>query len=308
MLKTLAVFLSLLFILNIGFGSTSMSLTALIDSPVLWALRLPSAIICILAGGVLALSGFATQTLFKNSLATPYTLGVASSASLGAILAMSLGLGWSMVSLSALVFSLLSILLLLFAFKTFKFDYLRLLLLGIALNLFSSSLISIIQVMSGKLDLSLFLSWIMGSVSVVGYDSVYILCFAFILLIFVMFKYLRELMIMSVEGHDSFTRGFDPSKVRSILLLTISLSVGLLVSQLGPIGFVGLVIPHLTSRIVVFKGNQLIFGNCMLGGSFILFADLVNRSLLSDYGLPVGVLITVFGAPVLAVFLWKKSI
>lgn len=297
-----------LFILNLMFGSTSLSVSELIQSPVLWQLRLPTALVCFLSGAVLAQSGFVTQSLFKNSLATPYTLGIASFASLGTIIGMSLGLEWGAVSLLSLVFSLGSVFVLLLAFRIFRYDSLRLLLLGVALSLFSSSIISILQVTTSKMDLALFLTWVMGSVSTVGYDSVFVLLISFILITFVSFYYIRPLLLLTVEGDDSFTRGFDPVKVRSIFLFVVSICVGLLVSKLGPIGFVGLIIPHMTTRLVPFRGFPIIIGNLLLGGSFILLADLLNRSFLSEFGLPVGVLITVLGAPTFAVLLCKKSI
>lgn len=298
----------ILFILNLAFGSTSISFDELIHSPVLWQLRLPTALVCFLSGGVLALSGFITQSIFKNTLATPYTLGVASFASLGAIIGMTLGLEWASVSLLSLLFSLGSVFLLLLAFRIFRYDSLRLLLLGVALSLFSSSMISILQVTTSKMDLALFLTWVMGSVSTVGYDSVYILLFSFALITVISLMYIRPLLLLTVEGDDSYTRGFDPVKLRAIFLTVVSVGVGLLVSKLGPIGFVGLIVPHMTSRLVPFKGKAIIFGNLLLGASFILLSDLLNRTFFSEFGLPVGVLITTLGAPAFALLLWKKSI
>lgn len=297
-----------LFLLNLSFGSTSMSMNELIGSSVLWQLRLPTALVCFFSGAILALSGFVTQSLFKNSLATPYTLGVSSFASLGAIVGMTLDFEWAAVSFMSLIFSFICVSALLLAYKIFRYDGLRLLLLGVALSLFSSSLISIMQVTTSKLDLALFLTWIMGSVSTVGYESVLLLLLSFVVLVVSCFFHRRSILLLSVEGDDSYTRGFDPVKLRAMLLFIVSLCVGLLVSRLGPIGFVGLIIPHITSRLVPFRSAQLIFGNVLFGASFVLLSDMLNRYFLSDFGLPVGVLITAIGAPVFAVILVKKSI
>tara|TARA_R110000868_G_scaffold117600_15_gene312591 strand:+ start:91075 stop:92001 length:927 start_codon:yes stop_codon:yes gene_type:complete len=299
--------LVLAILLNLSFGSANIEFLKLLDSQIFWQLRLPRTLTAALAGALLALCGQITQILFRNPLATPYTLGVASSASLGALLAMSLGLSWSLVSLSALIFSLTGIGLLSLAFSLKRISSTTMLLLGVSLNLFCASSISVLQVTSGKLDLSMFLGWIMGSVSVVGYDALVFLCLPALVMIALSFYFYRPLALISIEGEFAVARGFDPKRVRYLLLFFTTVAVACLVTKLGPIGFIGLVVPHLSRKIFLSDLKKQMLGNLVLGALVLVFADLINRVGFSGLGLPVGVITTALGAPALAIILWRQS-
>ncbi len=301
----LLLFVSLL---NVSLGSADLEFLKLFNSDIFWQLRLPRTLTAALAGAVLALCGQITQILFRNPLATPYTLGVASSASLGALLAMSFGLSWSLVSLSALGFSLAGIALLALAFSLKRISSTTMLLLGVSLNLFCASSISVLQVTSGKLDLSMFLGWIMGSVSVVGYDAVLFLILPSIVIIALSFWLYRPLALISIEGDFAVTRGFNPAHIRYLPLFFTTVAVACLVTKLGPIGFIGLVVPHFSKRIFKSDLKKQMFGNLVLGALVLILADLINRVCFSGLGLPVGVITTALGAPALAIILWRQNL
>tara|TARA_R110000868_G_scaffold72133_5_gene210417 strand:+ start:9969 stop:10889 length:921 start_codon:yes stop_codon:yes gene_type:complete len=301
------IFLLIFCLLNLLMGSASLELTSLFSSDIFWQLRLPRTLTAVVAGSTLALCGQITQILFRNPLATPYTLGVASSASLGALLAMSLGLSWSLVSFSALSFSLIGIGILTLAYSLKRVSPMTMLLLGISLNLFCASSISVLQVVSGKLDLSMFLGWIMGSVSVVGYDALLFFSAPALIISFLTFYYTRELSIISIEGDFAVTRGFNPNRVRFVLLIFSTVAIACLVTKLGPIGFIGLVIPHISKRIFKSDLRKQVLGNIILGATALVLADFINRLLFSGLGLPVGVVTTALGAPALAIIIWRRA-
>lgn len=284
---------------NLLVGSANLAFDQLVTSDILWSLRLPRSLVALVGGATLALSGMLTQIVFRNSLASPYTLGVASSAALGTIVAMSFGLSWVYVSSLSLLLSLLCIYLLTWLFYRRLFSTSSLLLLGIALNLFCAGAISIIQVMASKFELASYLSWVMGSVSVVGFSNLLRILPGFILLLVFVLSNKRELSILQIEGEDAVTRGFDPRRLIAIILMLMTFALAILVAELGPIGFIGLVVPHL-SRLVFRAGmRDQILGNVCLGAIVLIAADIINRTVFGDFGLPVGVMTTVLGAPAL---------
>lgn len=293
--------------LNLLLGSAEISFVDLFQSDILWQLRMPRTLTALVAGAALAICGQVMQVIFRNPLATPYTLGVASSAGLGAIIAMSFGLSWSFVSLSSLGFALIGVLFLGIIYFRTRVHPNSLLLLGVAINLFCSGAISIVQVSAAKFELASYLTWIMGTVSVVGFEIFIRIALALIVLtVFIAFN-LRNLSILAIEGDMANTRGFDPRRLSILLLGLITVVVAVLVSSLGPIGFIGLVVPHLVSRIFNSDAKTQLAANLVVGGLVLIAADLLNRTFFAQMGLPVGVMTTLFGAPALMVILLRKN-
>lgn len=307
MLRSCSLVLLIVCLLNVLLGSASIDLGNLFNSDIFWQLRLPRTLTAVCAGAILAFCGRLTQTLFRNHLATPYTLGVSSAASLGAMIALTFGLSWSFVGLSAVVAAIIVILMLFVAYQKRIYSPLSILLLGIALNLFCASAISILQMLGGKLNLANYLTWIMGSVSVVGFSPLFHFLLPAVILIVFAFSKRRELSLMAIEGNQITTRGFDARKLFFIFLSLISVAIALLVSELGPIGFIGLVVPHLSSRMFRADEKSQQWGNLILGATVLVLADLLNRTILGGLGLPIGVVTTFFGAPSLAWIIWRTS-
>ncbi len=307
MLKLSASGLLLVCGLNLFLGSAAVDIFSLWNSDIFWQLRLPRTLTAASAGALLAFCGRLTQTLFRNHLATPYTLGVSSAASLGAMIALTFGLSWSFVSLSAVAAAALVVCMLYLAYRKRLYSPVSILLLGIALNLFCASAISILQMLGGKLNLANYLTWIMGSVSVVGFEPLLHFILPGLLVVMVGLAKTRELSLMAIEGNQIVTRGFDARKLFFTLLALIAMAIALLVSQLGPIGFIGLVVPHICGRVFPADEKTQQWGNLILGALVLVLADVVNRTLLSGLGLPIGVVTTFFGAPGLAWIVWRQS-
>jgi len=212
---------------------------------------------------------------------------------------MSFGLSWIYVTGLSLGMSLVCIYLLTWLFYRRLLNTNSLLLLGIALNLFCAGAISIIQVMASKFELASYLTWVMGSVSVVGFSSFLKITPLFLLLALFVLSKERSLAFLQIEGEDAVTRGFNPKTLIAIILVLMTLTLAVLVAELGPIGFIGLVIPHLSRMIFKASIKNQILGNIILGAIVLIVADVVNRTSFANLGLPVGVVTTVLGAPAL---------
>jgi iron complex transport system permease protein len=276
------------------------------DYVIFWNIRLPRVLLALLAGGALAAAGLAFQTLFRNPLAEPYTLGVASGAALGAVVAIELGAGASLPGLSAIGgasfagASLVSILILGLAARR-KFSTATLLLAGIAMSLTCSALILFLQYRADFTQSFRMVRWMMGGLAVVGYREVLWLApwVAGGLLMLLALRWDLNALLTGEEVAAS--RGVDLSRLRWLVLAAASAMVGALVAVVGPIGFVGLIVPHVLRR---WWGHDhlLLLPACVLGGgAFLALADLVGRTVIAPTELPVGVVTALLGGPF---FLW----
>lgn len=273
---------------------------------IFWQLRLPRVLLALLAGAGLAVSGLAFQTLFRNELAEPYTLGIATGAALGAVLSLRLEemgvlLGMPLVSLASFVGAIGATALVAGLASRRKGNTGTLLLAGIAVSLSCSALILFLQYLSDSTQTFRMVRWMMGGLSVVGYGEVlwtapWVLGGAAVLLA------LRWDLNLLLTGEElAASRGVDLVRLRLRVLGVSSLMIGALVAVAGPIGFVGLMVPHMLRRWV---GHDHLFlaPACLLGGgAFLAICDVAARTIMAPAELPVGVLTALLGGPF---FLW----
>lgn len=274
---------------------------------IFWQLRLPRVLLAMLAGAGLAASGLGFQTLFRNDLAEPYTLGVASGAALGAVLALRLEesaalLGLPVVALASFAGALGATALVVGLSLRRRDDTTSTLLLaGIAVSLSCSAVILFLQYLADSTQTFRMVRWMMGGLSVVGYGEVlwvlpWVLGGAALLL------YLRwDLNLLLLGEELASSRGVDLGRLRLKLLLSASLMIGALVAVAGPIGFVGLMVPHILRRWVGHDHLYLAPACVLGGGAFLVLCDLVARTIMAPAELPVGVLTALLGGPF---FLW----
>ncbi|MCP4200908.1 MAG: iron ABC transporter permease [bacterium] len=275
-----------------------------VASRVVWQLRLPRLLLALLAGGALAVCGAAFQTMFGNPLAEPYTLGVAGGAALGAVLAQqlvaaaSLG-GVPVVPIASFGGALAASSVIVFVAR--KRSTATLLLAGVAVALTSSALILFVQYLADFSRTFRMVRWMMGGLAVVGYREVlwvapWILLGAAALLLM-----RRELDQLATGEELAASRGVDLGRLRMSVVAVVSLVVGALVAVTGPIGFVGLIVPHWVRRGVGFAHAWVLPGAFLAGGAFLALCDLLARRILAPADLPVGVLTAIVGGPF---FLW----
>ena len=282
-------------------------------SAIVWELRLPRVLIAALVGAVLALAGASMQGLFRNPLADPYLLGIASGASLGATMAI-LGLGGAAFQAAGLLTQSVNSSVPVFAF----IGAMAAVTLTLTLSKFggsSSEGIILAGVVVGGLcvALSTYLilqdpvrmraafAWSLGSLSTVGYDTAWLLLLYALpgaVLTIVGSRYLDALQL----GEDTArTLGLNVSAVRFALVAASSLMVAAAVSFVGIIGFVGLVAPHIARRLGAVTHRWLLPASALIGASVLMLADLAARVLVRPSELPVGILTTLIGGPF---FLW----
>ncbi len=282
---------------------------------IVFDLRLPRVLMAGLVGGTLACAGAAMQGLFRNPLADPYLLGIASGASLGATVAI-LGLGGAAFQAAGLLSQNVSLGVPLFAFA----GALGAVLLTLSLSRFGSRggsegvLLAGVVVGSLCVALSTYLimqdpvrmraafSWSLGSLSTVGYDAALKLSLYAgpgVILTLLLAKYLDALQL----GDDTArTLGLNVGLVRLSLIAASSLMVAAAVSFVGIIGFVGLVAPHIARRLGAITHRQLLPASLLIGSSLLVLADLGARVLVRPAELPVGIVTTLLGGPF---FLWQ---
>lgn len=299
-------------------GSTRLDLRAVLDrsrpfadnldAQIFFIARLPRVLAAGLVGATLAVAGVVMQALLRNPLATPFTLGVSSGSALGAMLALTFmpawtGGAWTSVPLASLAGAMGAVLIV-YALaqarhRGFSTDVL--LLAGVTLNAFFSALILLVQYLSDFTETIRTLRWLMGDLDVAGYRP---LAVAVVMLLpaTLAFAWLpRSLDALALGAEQAGTRGVPVVAVQRLAFFAASLATGVAVSLAGPIGFVGIIVPHLV-RLLVGADHRIVMpASALFGAAFLMACDTVARVVLAPVELPVGVVTAVIGAPF---FLW----
>jgi len=275
----------------------------------LWNLRIPRVLMAYLAGTALATSGMVFQAMFRNPLATPFTLGVSSGAALGAAIAI-LGswsftfLGLSSVSLLAFAGAVTSIGLvyLLTARSRQGSSTATMLLAGAAISFFFSSMILFLQYMTDFTRSFRMLRWTMGGLGdIVKFRDV-LGVFPFVASgCLIVWYLLLELNLLATGEEFAFSRGVNVTQTKLLLFLSVSLMVGAVVAVCGPIGFVGLMAPHICRLMVGPEHRRLYPATLLFGGAFLVICDTAARTVMAPTELPVGIITALLGGPF---FLW----
>lgn len=275
------------------------------------SLRIPRVILGGVVGGGLAVSGAVLQALLRNPLASPLTLGVAGGAAFGATIAMVLGLSLSLLGLPfyfgfAFIFALLTIFITyLIAKRNGKLHISILLLAGVVLNFFYSALILFLQYISNYTHTLETVRWLMGNLGTVGYDAPIGVGILTITVSLWIYLYSTHLDILTQGEEVAHSLGVSVDRTVFILFALVSLLTGGVVAITGPIGFVGLVVPHAV-RALTGPSHKRLFPIVFLsGGMVLIIADWIAKNLLSPVELPVGVITGLIGAPYFLWLLWK---
>ena len=274
-----------------------------LSAQIFYDIRLPRVIFTFFAGLILALSGLLFQTLFRNPLMTPYTLGISSGATLGAGIAIKLGLssilfGIAAVSLFGFLGAMLTIFLLLYLARFLKgSQQTSLLLLGIALSLFYTSALMLVFYLGNTIQNDMLIRFTMGSLSIIGWNSPLLITVTALILLIGIYAYRFELQLLGISEESAKLKGVESQKITLFLLLIASLAIGLLVSISGPIGFVGLVVPHIVSKLYPLTVAKRIIKTALFGGFFLVFCDTLSRTLPTQSELPIGIITALIGGP-----------
>ena len=270
---------------------------------IFWQLRVPRTILGFLAGSILALSGLVCQNLFKNNLATPDLLGVSSGAAAGAVLALKFNLSISFLGLGGLVFfsylgALSSVFFVWLISRMVRSTSLyTFLMCGVALNFFYSALIVFFQYLFDMANTFSLLRWLMGGISVVGYHEIIFLGIVLLLFLMALYFFKREFLLVAAGDHFAQSRGLPVQRFRIYSFLGLAFIVGAVVSICGPIGFIALIVPHLARLWGKSRYGATAIFSVLLGGGFLVLADFLARILLPPIDVPVGIITSLFGAP-----------
>lgn len=294
-------------------GMESVSIRSIFDSEnqvvnqIFWMVRLPRVLAAFLAGAALAISGMVFQAMFRNPLATPFTLGVSSGAAFGAAVYIKIGaifsaLGIPGQSLAAFIGAGLSVILVYGLSRMKKtFTTATMLMAGVAINFFFSSLILFIQYLSDYANSFRIIRWLMGGFEIAGFRPVFsILPFVLIGALLIALV-IHELNLLLLGEDIALSRGVAVNKIKAILFFATSIMIGAVVSVCGPIGFVGMMTPHICRLILGPDHRLLAPASFFFGGAFLVLCDTVARILIAPAEIPVGVITALLGGPF---FLW----
>ena len=280
---------------------------------IVWTIRTPRILTAFVVGAGLTLCGILMQVLTKNSLADPYVLGISHGASAGAVSVIMYGwlniLGGYGTMAGAFLGSVVSILLALrIATVRNKVTATQLVLAGIAVSaLFSAATnFMIYHTKTGSDKVKTATYWMMGSLSGSSWEKLKYATIAFVVCFCLIMLLTRQLDVLLLGDDVAATVGVDTGKLKLWIIIISTLLTGIIVSVRGTIGFVGLTFPHITRSIVGTKHKRLVPASMLVGGTFLVIADILSRVLVAPEELPIGVVSAFFGAPFF-LYLIKKS-
>ena len=275
---------------------------------IIWQIRLPRVLLAALVGATLSLGGLVFQALLRNLLAEPYILGISGGSAIGAIIGILLGLSrFPGVSLTAFLGSMATLALILVMTSgqsVMKKE--SLLLSGVMVNAFCSSVIMFLVSVTQDAKLHNIIFWLMGDLSTADIRQVGILAGMLLPCFVIIFWHSHAMNLLLMGKEMAQATGISIKVVTITLLVTSSFMVSATVSYCGLIGFVGLVMPHLL-RLILGPDHRILVPACILGGgSYLVICDLLARTLPQQGELPAGVVTAIIGAP-LFIMLLKKS-
>ena len=283
------------------FGAENSMLAEVVRS-----LRLPRALAGFACGGLLALAGALLQVLLRNPLADPYVLGISGGAGVGAILAMSLGLGVAGVNGASFAGALAAMLVVFgLAHGDGSWTQTRLLLTGVIVAAGCGAMVALMLSIAPDSKLHGMLFWLMGDLSQ-STDPTLVLVILVVVLLISM-PYARELNLLARGADTAQTLGVQVGPLRRGVYVVASLATAAAVTQAGSIGFVGLIVPHLVRLAVGNDQRLLLPASILAGGSLLVIADTLARTLVAPQQLPVGVLTALIGVPVFLFLLTRDA-
>jgi iron complex transport system permease protein len=279
-----------------------------VDAQIFFVARMPRVLAGAVVGAALASAGVVLQALLRNPLATPFTLGVSAGSALGAILALSFAATFAIgpfspVPLASFIGAVLaaSIVYGLATKPGRPMSTSVLLLAGVTLNSFFSALILFVQYMSDFAETYRTVRWLMGDLDIGSFTPV-LAALPLLIGAFAIFAILpSSLNLLSVGAESAATRGVDVARVQRLAFVSSALATAAAVSLAGPIGFVGIVVPHLVRLMAGVDHRIVLPASALFGAAFLVGCDLIARTVLAPVEVPVGIVTAMLGGPF---FLW----
>lgn len=265
---------------------------------IVFTIRLPRIIAALLVGAALSIAGASFQGIFKNPLVSPDLLGVSMGAGFGAAVAILANAGNALIQLAAFIFGIISVSITYGISKAYKAGGILLLVLsGTAVSAFFNALISGTKFMADPYDkLPQITYWLMGSLSAVNFDKLSMIIIPLLIGILVILVLRWHLNVLAMGDEEAQSLGLDAGKLRLLIIVACTLVTSAAVSISGIIGWVGLVVPHMT-RIIVGPDHKILLpASLSIGASFLLLIDNISRTFIS-IEIPIGILTAIVGVP-----------
>ena len=274
---------------------------------IVFEIRLPRIIAALIVGAALAMAGAAFQSIFKNPLVSSDLLGVSNGAGFGAALAIILSGSNAVVQIFAFIFGLISVSVTYLISRAYKAGGILILVLsGVAISAFFNSLISAIKFVADPDDkLPEIVYWLMGSLASVTVDKLIMISIPIIIGFAILIALRWQMNLLAMGDEEAQSLGLNPSRVRLLVIAGCTLLTSAAVSVSGVIGWIGLVIPHMTRMVVGPDNRILIPASLSLGASFLLLIDNISRAFIS-IEIPIGILTAIIGVPIF-LYLLKKG-
>ena len=327
--STLIIGMVILFFLNISLGSINIPLkdvyTSLLHGScskeswnyIILNYRLPKAIVAILIGIGLSISGLLMQTLFRNPLAGPYVLGLSSGASLG-VAVVILGASLLPISLSEFFLSSFGIIIasslgsfivlvsILVIAKRLR-DTMAILIVGLMFGSLTSAIVGCLTYFSSAEQLQKFTFWSLGNLGNLTWNSIAILCFCVVLGLVLSVFSIKPLNALLLGENYARSLGINYKKTKYIILFATSILAGSITAFVGPIAFIGLAVPHIAKLVFQTSNHKILFWSTLLFGAIImLICDFISQVPGTEIILPINAITSIFGAPIVIWLLVRK--
>ncbi|NLL95151.1 MAG: iron ABC transporter permease [Thermoplasmatales archaeon] len=279
---------------------------------VVFKINIPIAIAAIAAGATLAACGAAMQSILRNPLADPFTLGISSAAALGAALYISMGIAlpWLQGNFAlmamAFLFAMIPTVAIVSISVSKKTTATMTILIGVAMMYMFNAATSLVKVTADIEKLSEIFRWSVGTLNKVGWDGIPVMLIVMVLSIVLLTVLSKDMNALSLGDDGALSLGVNPSVARAKVIVTVSLCTAAIVCFTGTIGFVGLVAPHI-ARIFVGSDNRILVPCAGAVGSLMLIASDMLARTIGPAGLPVGVVTALIGSPIFIVILIKQK-
>lgn len=268
-----------------------------ISQMVIWQVRVPRVLVALVAGMGLAIAGAILQNTTRNPLADPYLFGIVSGAGLGATIA-SLSIGENLaiaLPFAAFLGALFAITIVLFIAKVLQ-RMEQLLLAGVAVSFMLGSLTQFILYFGEPFATNRVIFWLMGSLSRVEMNNFYVIASVLLVTIITIIALHRHIDALLLGDESAASLGVNVEKLRLIMLGLCAALTATIVAYCGGIGFVGLMIPHIVRQIIGVTTLRLVIGSALIGGSFLIWVDIIARSALADAEIPIGIITSALGS------------
>jgi iron complex transport system permease protein len=279
---------------------------------IIFEIRLPRIVLAFIVGAGLAVAGSVFQAIIRNPMVDPYIIGISAGAGTGVMLALFLGIEIAIFNLNTIpVFAFLGAALTVLTVYQLarvgrKLPVLTFLLAGVAMSFILNSLMSFLMVLRTE-NLQQLVYWLMGSLAGSSWNDINMILPYFLAALLVIVFYLKDLNILLLGEESAAHLGLNVERTKVILLGAASLITASVVSVSGSIGFIGLVVPHITRMIIGPDHRKLIPLAAVIGGSFLLIADTAARTVMAPMELPVGIITALAGGPYFIYLLRNKS-